>query len=266
MLANPKLNNSLNMFEGMPIENRFEGKSELYSLHRPDYPVDLIPVLELETGLGKESVIADIGSGTGKLSKIFLDNGNIVNCVEPNEEMRERSKKDLSSYAKARFIEGTAEDTGLPDKSMNFIVVGQAFHWFDLEPTKKEFKRILKDGGSVILVWNERVPRKTGINAAYEKICKKYSKGYHKTGGGTLPSDFDQKFFKPEVRTFTLPNPQEMDLEGLMGRYFSASYSLKKGERGYGVMLKQLKKAFEENKRGDVIVMEQQTRVYIGRL
>lgn len=247
-------------------ENRFDGKSEVYSLHRPGYPEDLIPTLELELGLNKDSVIADIGSGTGKLSRIFLENGNPVYCVEPNSEMRDRSKEDLSEFSRVSIHEGTAEETGLPENSADFIVVGQAFHWFDIEPAKKEFKRVLRSGGSVILVWNERVSKKTGINADYERICKKYSKGYHKSGGRELEPDFHLSFYESDARTLTLPNPQAMNFEGLKGRYMSASYSLKKGDRGYGVMLKHLKKAFEDNKKGSHVVLEQQTRVYIGKL
>ena len=251
---------------GMANQNRFEGKSESYSLHRPDYPADLIPILELEIGLDKSSVIADVGSGTGKLARIFLENGNKVHCVEPNGEMRERGMIDLSEYKNATFHDGTAEETGLPDNSVDFIVVGQAFHWFNHDLSKKEFKRILKNGGYVVLVWNDRVDKKSGINAAYERICKKYSKGYRKSGEGPLPPDFHQKFFASDVRKFSLPNPQEMDLEGLKGRYFSASYSLKKGDRGYGDLLKQFKKVFEENKKGDTVVMEYATKVFAGKL
>lgn len=254
------------MFLPMKDENRFDGRSSNYSLYRPDYPADLLSVIKLEFNMGDESAIADIGSGTGKLARLFLENGNKVFCIEPNREMREAAKKDLSGYPEAVLMDGSAEHTGLPDSSVEFIVVGQAFHWFDLEAAREEFKRILTENGVLILVWNDRVAKSTGINAAYEEICRKYSEGYHSSGSTGLSNDDIVGFFGHEVRKFSLPNPQEMNLEALKGRYFSAPYAMASSNPKYGKLLKAFDKAFKENKKGKWVRMEHETKVFAGQM
>lgn len=250
----------------MKNENRFDGRSSDYSLYRPDYPHDLLPVIKLEFNLLESATVADIGSGTGKLARLFLENGNRVYGVEPNAEMREQASKDLSSYRNYVTIEGSAENTGLPDNSVDFVVVGQAFHWFDPMETKKEFKRIMTSSGVVILVWNDRVEKNTGINSAYEEICKKYSKGYHATGSLLSSDELISEFFGDDMRKFAVPNPQKMDLDGFKGRYLSASYSLPSTHSKYGTTMRALQKAFKENSKGGYVTMEHITRVFAGHL
>jgi ubiquinone/menaquinone biosynthesis C-methylase UbiE len=94
-----------------------------------------------DLGLTRDSVFADIGSGTGLSAKPFLENGNVVYGVEPNAGMRTAAESLLKEFANFRSIDGTADKTSLPDQSMDFVVAAQAFHWFEPDSTRIEFKR-----------------------------------------------------------------------------------------------------------------------------
>src|SRR3954447_4559397 len=122
---------------------RFSNRVEDYIKYRPNYPRALVRLLEAECGMTGASVIADVGSGTGILSELFLKNGNRVYGVEPNREMREAGERLLASYTNFVSVDGRAEATTLDDASVDFVTAGQAFHWFDPPRTRREFVRVL---------------------------------------------------------------------------------------------------------------------------
>ena len=126
---------------------RFSSRVENYIKYRPGYPPDMLDLLKKKCGLPDASVIADIGSGTGILTELFLRNGNPVFGVEPNREMREAAERLLGKHPNFTSISGTAESTTLKNQSVGFITASQAFHWFDRERARREFLRILKPGG-----------------------------------------------------------------------------------------------------------------------
>ena len=131
---------------------RFSNRVENYRKYRPRYPKAIIPLLEQECGLTHDARIADIGSGTGLLAELFLEHGNRVFGIEPNLEMRAAGDKLLAKYPNFSSTDATAEATTLADSSVDFVTVGQAFHWFDRDRAGKEFERILKDGGWVVII------------------------------------------------------------------------------------------------------------------
>jgi len=135
---------------------RFSDRVTDYVNFRPSYPAEIVAILKTECRLNDDSIIADIGSGTGKLTELLLKLQLTVHAVEPNREMREAAVILLSSNAHFSSIEGAAEATDLADHSIDLITVAQAFHWFNLDETKKEFERILKPDGHIALLWNER--------------------------------------------------------------------------------------------------------------
>ena len=110
---------------------RFTSRVETYAKYRPGYPVEIIDLLKRECGLTPESIVADIGSGTGKSSEPFLAHGNVVFGVEPNAAMRDVAERLFRDQPRFRSIKGSAESTTLPDSSVDLITAGQAFHWFD---------------------------------------------------------------------------------------------------------------------------------------
>ncbi|NMC78610.1 MAG: class I SAM-dependent methyltransferase, partial [Chloroflexi bacterium] len=112
--------------------------------------------LRQDCALTPQAVIADVGSGTGILSGLFLRNGNRVFGVEPNPPMRQAGERLLQAYPQFVSVASTAEQTPLPDHSVDFVTAGQAFHWFDAAQARQEFVRLLVPGGWVVLLWNER--------------------------------------------------------------------------------------------------------------
>src|SRR5215813_6736491 len=112
---------------------RFSSRVENYIKYRPGYPNEIVETLRYECGLTPDSIIADVGSGTGILTEMFLRNGNLGYGVEPNREMREAAERLLKDYPRFRIVAARAEDIPLGDASVDFVTAGQAFHWFDWE-------------------------------------------------------------------------------------------------------------------------------------
>ena len=153
-------------------KTRFSSRVGDYIKYRPAYPIEILDLLADSCGLNPDSMIADVGSGTGILSKLFLDNDNTVVGVEPNREMREASEKRLADYARFTTLEGSAEATHLPAHAMDFMLAAQAFHWFDRDKARAEWLRVLRPGGWAVLIWNDRRIDSSPFLAAYEgKAC-----------------------------------------------------------------------------------------------
>ena len=159
-------------------KQRFSNRVADYVRYRPSYPPALLDRLRSECGLRAESVIADIGSGTGLLSELFLKNGNRVFGVEPNEAMRLAGEEYLASYDGFVSVNGSAEATTLDDASVNFVTAGQAFHWFDQNAARAEFLRILKPAGWVVVIWNERLTDASPFVREYEDLLRKFGTDY----------------------------------------------------------------------------------------
>src|SRR5213595_654680 len=126
---------------------RFSNRVENYIKYRPGYPDAVIDLLTEECRLTQQSIIADIGSGTGILSELFLKNGNSVFAIEPNAAMRRTAEDLLRKHPKFTSIDAAAEATTLDIASVDFVTAAQAFHWFDRKNARKEFARILKPEG-----------------------------------------------------------------------------------------------------------------------
>ncbi len=134
---------------------------ENYIKYRPGYPQAIIDLLQRECSLTTKAIIADIGSGTGLLTELFLRNGHQVFGIEPHPAMRAAAQHLLQGYPRFTSIAATAEATTLADHSVDVVDAEQAFHWFDRERARREFARILVPKGWVVLAWNDQ--RTTGI-------------------------------------------------------------------------------------------------------
>src|SRR4030095_5805222 len=166
-----------------------------YIKYRPHYPAVIIDYLKSENILNDGFVIADIGSGTGISTELFLKNGNKVYGVEPNKKMREAGERVLKAYKNFNSIDGTAENTTLTNSSNDLIIAGQAFHWFNHEKTRLEFKRILKSGGHVVLMWNERKLNTTPFLKDYENMLLKFGTDYNEIRHENTDEKIFDKFF-----------------------------------------------------------------------
>jgi len=242
-------------------KQRFSNRVADYARYRPSYPCGVVQLLREECGLRPKHTIADIGSGTGLLSKLFLDHGNPVFGAEPNPEMRAAGEAFLQQYANFRSVSGSAEATTLSARSVEFITAGQAFHWFDRERAWKEFARILKPRGWVALVWNERLSS-PGFNAGYEDLVTRYGPEHPHAE----PSEMDHFFGEDGWRLAQFPNQQVFDREGLRGRFLSSSYAPLPGAENYPPSMQGLDRLFDEFQRDGRVTLLYTTEVYIGRL
>jgi len=201
---------------------RFTGRAAAYSKYRPGYPAEILNILNSEIGFGQDKTVADIGSGTGLLSKLFLQNGNTVFGVEPNDEMRSLAEQSLSSFPNFVSVRGSAENSTLPDSSVDLVTVGQALHWFDRQRTTGEFARILKENGYVCIAYNDRNMNDVFMQG-YEAIIAKHARD--RANVPEVGDDYLSKVFRDgKYSKFTLRNEQFLDFEGLLGRIVSASY------------------------------------------
>ena len=211
----------------MEPKKRFSSRADNYSKFRPSYPEVIISFLESEKVLYKDSIIADIGSGTGILSELFLKNANIVFGIEPNIDMRNAAELVLKKYQNFHSIDGSAECTNMEETSINIITVGQAFHWFDQIKARKEFGRILKLEGYAVIIWNNRKRSGSMFLEAYEDLLLTYGTDYRKISN--IQIDFQQfygigKNSEGYIRE-VFENYQFLDYPGLQGRLLSTSYA-----------------------------------------
>jgi ubiquinone/menaquinone biosynthesis C-methylase UbiE len=249
-------------------KQRFSSRVDNYIKFRPTYPDRIVSFLETEKILHKGSKIADIGSGTGILSEIFLGNGNLVYGIEPNTEMRNAAEKLLKKYPNFHSIEGSAEATNIAEDSIDIITVGQAFHWFDHKKARKEFLKILKPEGFVVIIWNNRKRSGSKFLEAYENLLLIYGTDYKKVRN--IQIDFG-KFYGSEKQSQgykrkIFDNYQTLDYPGLKGRLLSSSYTPLEDHPKFNNMITELEKIFKENNHNGVIKFEYETEVYYGQL
>jgi SAM-dependent methyltransferase len=253
----------------MPAANatsRFSDRVENYVRYRPGYPPEALQTLQSLCGLALDHVIADIASGTGIWSRILLENGNPVFGVEPNIEMRQAGERLLAGFPKFTSVAGTAEATTLPDASVDFVSAAQAAHWFDRERARREFGRILKPGGWLVLLWNERLTDSTAFLRAYEELLLTFGTDYEDVRHERT-TDAVNEFFDPApYKEHMFPMRQEFDYAGLEGRLLSSSYAPGPGHPKHAPMLRELRRLFETHAESGRVNFDYKTRVYFGRL
>jgi len=248
-------------------KQRFSNRVADYVRYRPGYPLDLYDLLSKECGLRPEHAIADIGSGTGFLSKLFLERGNAVFGVEPNGEMRAGGEEYLPAYPKFTSVAGSAEATTLRDASVDFVTAGQAFHWFDPVAARREFFRILKPGGFVVVAWNDRRISESRFGREYEDMLVRYGTDYSRVRKAYPEAEAMGSFFgENSLQSRELPNFQEFDFDGLAGRLRSSSYAPQEGHTNFEPMMAELKRLFAENQVDGRVRMSYTTQIYFGPL
>ena len=250
----------------MPFNSihRFSSRVETYVRFRPSYPKQIIETLEHDCGFTRDSIAADIASGTGIFTKLLLEHGNRVFGVEPNAEMRRAGEEFLSTYPKFTSLTGTAEATTLEPRSVDFVTAAQAGHWFDRAKSRREFARILKPGGWAVLVWNERRTDSTPFLRDYEELLLRYGTDYNEV---RHEHTVVAEFFAPlpfQERTFDLQ--QVFDYAGVEGRLLSSSYAPGPGHPNHAPMLRELRRIFELHQHGGQVSIEYATRMFYGQL
>ena len=246
---------------------RFSTRVDTYVKYRPGYPREVLQSLIEDCQLGPTSPVADIGSGTGILTKLFVENGNPVFAVEPNPEMRAAGESLLGGYSNFFSVTGRAEATGLAARSVEFVTAGQAFHWFDLDAARSEFRRILRPGGWVVLIWNQRDTAATPFLRAYEALLLRFGTDYQGVAHTRRITDqVLRDFYRSDFKSRSFPNTQELDFQAARGRLLSSSYTPEPGHPQYEPMLAKLEAIFEDHAVAGRVLFLYKTQMYYGRL
>jgi SAM-dependent methyltransferase len=245
---------------------RFSGLADIYAKCRPTYPAEAIDFVVSHCGLQPGGTLVDVGSGTGISSRLFGQRGVQVIGLEPNPDMRRQASAEASPphTPAPRYQEGRAEATGLPGGVADVVLAAQAFHWFEPETTLPEFQRILKPGGWVVLMWNER-DETDPFTAAYGAVMRSAPNAAavevpRGRAGEVLLSH--AVFQDAERRLFR--NNQVLDEEALLGRAFSASYA-PADPSAREVFSTNLRAVFAQYQRGGQVVLRYETSVYVAR-
>lgn len=246
---------------------RFSSRVADYIRYRPGYPTGVRDLLRAECALRSGHVIADVGSGTGFLSELFLKNGNRVFGIEPNEAMRQAGEEYLAEFDNFTSVNGSAEATTLDDACGDFVVCGQAFHWFEPNAARREFARILKPDGWVVIVWNERLTDTTPFLRDYEALLRKFGTDYSKVNESYPREEQMRTFFAAnEFRSHELPNFQDFDFDGLAGRVRSSSYMPAADHPSFESMVAELRRIFDAHQQSSRVRVEYNTRLHFGHL
>jgi SAM-dependent methyltransferase len=226
----------------------------------------VIETLRSECGLGPQSVVADVGAGTGILTSLLLADAREVFAVEPNREMRQACEVRFAGDPRFRSIEGRAEATGLADGSVDLVTAGQAFHWFERSAARAEFARILRRRGCVAIVWNDRRTDTTPFLAEYEELLRRFGTDYAEVNHTRIDRGALETFFLGPFASHTFPNEQTMDFEGLRGRLLSSSYAPGPGHPDHDAMLARLAGIFAAHQCDGRVTIDYTTRLFVGRL
>lgn len=245
---------------------RFTGRVGDYERYRSRYPAQIIDILVERCGLTREAQIADVGAGTGMLSELFLEYGNAVVAIEPNDEMRSACNHLAQAWPGLLVKKGTAEATGLDEASIDFITAGRAFHWFDPEPTKREFRRILRPRGWVVLATNSRVRDQSPQSLVFESLLHQHGTDY--------PANRERYQIDPRIDTFfaggelfrhQIAGEQKLTLEQLIGLTQSLSVTPLPSDPRYPAMQMALEEFFSQWQNDGVLILGTLCKLACGR-
>ncbi|MFA6211085.1 MAG: class I SAM-dependent methyltransferase [Candidatus Obscuribacterales bacterium] len=253
----------------MNSTERFSGLADIYAASRPSYPVEAIDFIVQACGLTKQSLVVDVGCGTGISTRLFEQRGFAVVGIEPNEDMRSAAIRDSirvvgeSDANASKYCSGTAENTGLANECADLVLCAQAFHWFDANKALAEFQRILKPGGHVVLMWNER-NEVDDLTRGYGDLFRQIpetAKVEMRRGIAGEPL-LQSMLFSNAART-NFAFSQRVDLSGLLGRAFSASYAPKEGASAEALRAG-LTALFEQSQVDGFADLQYETSVFIA--
>ncbi|HZT92741.1 MAG TPA: class I SAM-dependent methyltransferase [Gaiellaceae bacterium] len=200
----------------------FAAAADAYERARPSYPLEAVEWLAARTGLGPGSVVADVGAGTGKLTRLLTATGARVVAVEPIDEMR-------AKISGVEVVAATAEELPFDDGSIDVVTVAQAFHWFDHERALPELHRVLRGGGFLALFWNMRDlrdPLQKGVEDLLAPLRQQIAS--HESGAWRVPLAASGLFGDAQVREFR--HEQRFTADDLVDRVASTSFVAALGE------------------------------------
>jgi len=243
---------------------RFSNRVTDYSRYRPSYPDDSIEWIFQQIPLDSSSQIADIGAGTGIFTELIASKGVPVVAVEPNDAMRLESDRRLGELANYRSVAASAEQTTLPDDSVDLITAAQAFHWFDLSKTKAEFDRILHRNGKIVLIWNRRDKKGSEFLSKYEEVLSKNISEYNTVNHANASDAVIEGFLGSKMSKAEFPSHQMFNLNGLKGRLLSSSYCPVEGQPGHIGLMDDITGLYEKYSSQDGVRFDYCTQVYMN--
>lgn len=239
----------------------FTDKQQLYDSCRPSYPEEVTRHMRKMTGEG--AVIADLGSGTGKMAALLAPWAGTLYAVEPNIHMRSLLRQNLAAFPHVQIITATAENTRLPDHSIDAIVIAEAYHWFDNEATRAEIRRILKPGGHVFLLWNRF--RGNAYSAEMAAIHARYRttpRQPQKTGNERADALFGTGAWQYQE----FDNTIQQTLSRFLGGMSSASHAPESGTAAGMAFKRECQALFEKHAERDLLTTHIITACYTGTL
>jgi len=244
---------------------RFSERVDDYRRFRPSYPGAAVEAVCAR--LPASPVIADLGSGTGVFSALLLAHGCGVFAVEPNAPMRQAAEAELGGQTGFTSVDASAEATTLPDASVDAVTVAQAFHWFDRNRVRVECQRILRPGGWVFIVFNERQSDTTPFLRGYEALLLERGTDYaavdHRRVDGRALEEF---YGHRRYEELVFDSRQVLDWEGLAGRARSASYVPGPGDAGHDAFMEALRALYDAHHEAGTVTIHYDTRVFLGTL
>lgn len=244
---------------------RFDDRVDDYVRHRPGYPPVLLAHLRAGGWLPPHAVVADVGAGTGISSAMFLDAGCTVYAVEPNAPMRDAARAQLGSHAGFHAVDGRAEATTLADASVDLVAAAQAFHWFDADAARGEWRRILRADGVAAVFWNSRRLEGSAFLEGYERLLRTFGIDYDQVAERRQDDAAMRRWFGDGLLDFAeFPNLQLLDFDALRGRLLSSSYAPRPGHAKHEAMIDALRRLFDATARDGRVELVYRTRLFVG--
>ena len=243
----------------------YSSKAEYYARYRWDYAPEAMDLLVERAGISPESEVADIGSGTGILSKHFAGRAARIFSVEPNAEMRGMAEQMLGKFPAFESINGSAEATTLRDRSVDVIAVAQAIHWFDPEPTRREFLRIARPECWLALLRNYGTDEEIG-----KGLWSTYTEG----NGAIPPEKVERPPSKPvdfyygeyPFEALTFPFTETQSWEVFLGAVLSASFTPSGDHPRYPRFESAVREVFEAFSVGGLVETHGNTELQVGKI
>jgi len=246
---------------------RFSGRVEAYRRYRSAYSREIIPVLQERCALTSDSIVADIGAGTGMLAELFLENGNRVFAVEPNTDMRAACEELVERYPRLTCVDGTAENTGLSDQSIDFVTVGRAIHWFDQDKCRYEFARILRDGGWILLAGQGPHQRTEPVARDFRTILENHCIDFARLRQRyDIEAAVRRLFAGGDFQEAEFHDTEEMTYEDLEGFMLSLSVTPQPDYPGFPAMQRALHEYFARHESGGKLRMPTTCKIHFGHL
>lgn len=197
-------------------------------IHRTGYSLSVLTALYryalLDPG---KTITADVGAGTGKLTENLIELGFKGFAIEPNDAMRKEGLKNCKNHPFV-WSKGSGEQTGLPDKCADWVLMGSSFHWTDSQKALAEFHRILRPGGFFVALWNPRDIEQSSFHMEIENwIHQQIDMKRVSSGSSRYTKELDQILVKggyfKNLIFVEAPHSVEMSKERYIGAWKSVN-------------------------------------------